>query len=59
MPALRDGRWGWRGGLVGALPASARDMPSNVVRSLRMPASMRVLTVPSGVSVSPAISRWV
>ena len=25
----------------------------------RMPASMRVFTVPSGVAVSPAISRWV
>jgi hypothetical protein len=35
------------------------DRPSNEPAMRRMPASMRVFTVPSGVAVSPAISRWV
>ena len=38
---------------------SASATPSSRSRSRRMPASIRVFTVPSGVFVRSAISRWV
>ncbi len=40
-------------------PAAAFDIPSRDSFIRRMPASIRVLTVPRGVLVSPAISRCV
>ena len=45
-------------GTPGSSPAVG-PRPSRPSRSRRIPASMRVFTVPSGVCVSPAISRWV
>ena len=43
----------------GSRPPAALDRPSSDSFIRRMPASMRVFTVPSGVAVSPAISRCV
>ncbi len=58
VPAVaRAGRRGGGGG-HGRAP-SVSETPSSRSRSRRMPASMRVFTVPSGVLVRSAISRWV
>ncbi len=43
----------------GSSPPAAFDSPSRDSFMRRIPASMRVFTVPSGVAVSPAISRCV
>ena len=42
-----------------SMRVAASEISSSASRSRRIPASIRVLTVPSGVSVRPAISRCV